>query len=136
MRVFDTPLTVERAATLAAYVQALARCLLIERPVSVDDELYLTYTYNRFQACRFGLEGLMIDPASHEHVPIHEDIVATCEQLAVDGHELQSSEALEQVARWARNGDNDARWMRERYAETESLADLMWKQSQYWRAGT
>jgi gamma-glutamyl:cysteine ligase YbdK (ATP-grasp superfamily) len=77
----------------------------------------------------------MIDPVSHEHVPIHEDIVATCEQLAVDGQELQSSVALDQVARWARDRDNDARWMRERYAETESLADLMWKQSQRWRAG-
>jgi glutamate---cysteine ligase / carboxylate-amine ligase len=135
VRVFDTPLTVERAATLAAYVQALARRLLVDRPVVVNDDLYLTYTYNRFQACRFGLEGLMIDPLSHEHVPIHEDIVATCEQLAVDGQELQSSAALDQVARWARDRDNDARWMRERYAETESLADLMWKQSQRWRAG-
>ncbi len=33
VRVFDTPLTVERAAALAAYVQALARRLLIDRPV-------------------------------------------------------------------------------------------------------
>jgi glutamate---cysteine ligase / carboxylate-amine ligase len=135
VRVFDTPLTVERAAALAAYVQALARHLLIDRPITVDDDLYLTYTYNRFQACRFGLEGLMIDPVSHEHVPIHEDIVSTCEKLAVDGQELQSSPAIDLVARWARERDNDARWMREQFAETESLADLMWKQSRYWRTG-
>jgi len=135
VRVFDTPLTVERAAALAAYVQALARRLLIDRPVTVDDDLYLTYTYNRFQACRFGLEGLMIDPHTHEHVAIHDDIVATCEQLAVDGRELQSTAALDQVARWARERGNDARWMREQYAETESLADLMWKQSRYFRTG-
>jgi carboxylate-amine ligase len=135
VRVFDTPLTVERAAALGAYVQALARHLLIDRPVVVDDDLYLSYTYNRFQACRFGLEGLMIDPHSRKHVPIHEDVLATCEQLAVDAQELESSTALDQVARWARERNNDARWMRERYAETESLADLMWKQSQYWRTG-
>jgi carboxylate-amine ligase len=60
VRVFDTPLTVERAAALAAYVQALARWLLIERPVrAVDEDDYLVYTYNRFQACRFGLDGMM-----------------------------------------------------------------------------
>ncbi|MDH4182075.1 MAG: glutamate--cysteine ligase, partial [Betaproteobacteria bacterium] len=135
VRVFDTPLTVERAAALAAYVQALARRLLIDRPISVDDDLYITYTYNRFQACRFGMEGLIIDPLTREHVPIHEDIVATCEKLAVDAQELESTVALEQIARWARERDNDARWMRERYAETESLADLMWKQSQYFRTG-
>jgi carboxylate-amine ligase len=133
VRVFDTPLTVERAAALAAYVQALARHLLIGRPLSVDDDLYLTYTYNRFQACRFGLEGLMIDPVSHEHVPIHEDIAATCEKLAVDASELQSTAALELVAGWARDRRNDAGWMREQFAQTESLSDLMWKQSQHFR---
>jgi carboxylate-amine ligase len=135
VRVFDTPLTVERAAALAAYVQALARRLLIDRPITVDDDLYITYTYNRFQACRFGLEGLMIDPVTREHVPIYDDIASTCEMLAVDAQELQSSEALELVARWARERKNDACWMREQYAETESLADLMWKQSQYFRTG-
>jgi carboxylate-amine ligase len=135
IRVFDTPLTVERAAALGAYAQTLARHLLIGRPINVNDDLYLTYTYNRFQACRFGLEGLIIDPLSREHVPIHEDIASTCEQLAVDGQELQSSAALDLVARWARERDNDARWMREQFAETESLADLMWKQSRYWRTG-
>jgi glutamate---cysteine ligase / carboxylate-amine ligase len=135
VRVFDTPLTVERAAALAAYVQALARHLLIDRPINVDDDLYLTYTYNRFQACRFGLEGLMIDPLSREHVPIHEDIVSICGELSVDAQELQSSSAIDLVARWARQHDNDARWMREQFAETESLADLMWKQSRYLRVG-
>ena len=33
IRVFDTPLTVERAAALAAYAQALARHLLTDRPL-------------------------------------------------------------------------------------------------------
>jgi len=135
VRVFDTPLTVEKAAALAAYVQALARRLLIERPIVVDDDLYLTYSYNRFQACRFGMDGLIIDAATREHVTIHQDIVATCEKLAVDAQELQSSAALDQVALWARERLNDARWMREQYAQTESLADLMWKQSQYFRTG-
>ena len=135
VRVFDTPLTVEKAAALAAYVQALSRRMLIERPIVVDDDLYLTYSYNRFQACRFGMDGLIIDPATREHVTIHQDIVATCEKLAVDAQELQSSAALDQVALWARERLNDARWMREQYAQTESLADLMWKQSQYFRTG-
>ena len=43
--------------------------------------------------------------------------------------------AIDLVARWARERDNDARWMREQFAETESLADLMWKQSRYLRTG-
>ena len=57
VRVFDTPLTVERAAALAAYVQAICR-MLLEHPAPPESEdIYVTYNYNRFQACRFGLEG-------------------------------------------------------------------------------
>jgi carboxylate-amine ligase len=135
IRVFDTPLTVDKAAVLAAYAQALARCLLQQPPVTVRDELYMTYTYNRFQACRFGLDGLMIDPASHEHRPIHEDILATCDRLAEHAQALESTAAIAQIQHWAETRANDARWMREQYAASESLPDLMWKQSERWRNG-
>jgi carboxylate-amine ligase len=133
IRVFDTPLTVHKAAALAAYAQALARLLLHEPPVQVCDDLYLAYTYNRFQACRFGLDGLLIDPRTHEHVPIHQDIAATCARLAPHAQALESSAAIAQIAQWAAARANDARWMREQYAASESLPDLMWKLSERWR---
>jgi carboxylate-amine ligase len=132
VRVFDTPLTVDKAAALAAYVQALAGHLLRHRPIVVHEDLYLAYTYNRFQACRFGLEGLMIDPDSHEHRPLHEDILATVATLSGQGEELESAPALRQIADWARSRSNDAAWMREHYRRSESLADLMWQASQSW----
>ncbi len=132
VRVFDTPLTVDKAAVLAAYVQALARYLLIERPVAIQEDMYLAYTYNRFQACRFGLEGLLIDPASHEHRPIHEDIAATVAALQTHAAELQSEAALRIVGGWAANRSNDASWMREHFRRSESLADLMWQTSLLW----
>jgi carboxylate-amine ligase len=132
VRVFDTPLTVDKAAALAAYVQTLARYLLIERPVAVHEDMYLAYTYNRFQACRFGLEGLMIDPESHEHRPIHEDIVATVASLAAHAGELGSTAAMRLISGWAGTRSNDAAWMREHFRHSESLADLMWQTSQLW----
>jgi carboxylate-amine ligase len=132
VRVFDTPLTVDKAAALAAYVQALARYLLIERPVAVQEDMYLAYTYNRFQACRFGMEGLMIDPLSHEHRPIGEDIVATVQSLSVHAEELQSTDALRLIGGWAAERANDAAWMREHFVRSDSLADLMWQTSQLW----
>ncbi len=132
VRVFDTPLTVDKAAALAAYVQALARYLLIERPVAINEDMYLTYTYNRFQACRFGMGGLMIDPSSNEHRPIGDDIIATVEMLATHGEELESTEALQQISAWAQARANDAAWMREHFKSSASLADLMWQTSQRW----
>ena len=132
VRVFDTPLTVDKAAALAAYVQALARYLLLERPLAVHEDMYLAYTYNRFQACRFGLEGLMIDPVSHEHRTIHEDIVATVDALAPHSGALESAAAMRLIAGWAGERANDASWMREHFRRSDSLADLMWQTSHWW----
>jgi hypothetical protein len=62
LRVCDTPLTVERAAAIAVYLQALCSSILAgEEPDPLEDD-YLVYTYNRFQACRFGLDGLIVNP--------------------------------------------------------------------------
>ena len=55
LRVCDTPLTVDRAAALAGYLQALCNYLLDESEPAPSESDYLVYTYNRFQACRFGL---------------------------------------------------------------------------------
>ena len=41
IRVCDTPLTVDRAAQIAAYAQALARWLWEARPIDVTPDLYL-----------------------------------------------------------------------------------------------
>jgi carboxylate-amine ligase len=132
IRVFDTPLTVDKAAVLAAYAQTLARYLLIERPLTIDETTYRVYSYNRFSACRFGLDGMLVDPITHEHRPLHEDILATTQLLALHARELDAGAALLQIEQWARAKTNDARWMRERYAEANSLADLMWQQSRLW----
>jgi len=50
------------AAVVAAYIQALCRYLPAHRPHMPTEDDYLVYTYNRFSACRFGLDGSSIDP--------------------------------------------------------------------------
>jgi carboxylate-amine ligase len=132
IRVFDTPLTVDKAAVLAAYAQTLSRYLLIERPNPISEETYRVYTYNRFQACRFGLEGFLIDPATQEHRSVREDILTTIELLRVHARELESTVALTEVEGWAREVGNDASWLRAQFAQSESLADLAWRESQRW----
>jgi carboxylate-amine ligase len=132
VRVFDTPLTVDKAAALAAYVQALARYILVERPHSLSEDTYHVYNYNRFQACRFGLDGYLIDPESHAHRSIRDDVLETAGALAVHARELDSTAALDAIATWARSGTNDARWLRERYAAAESFEDLVWQQARLW----
>ncbi|SFD18109.1 YbdK family carboxylate-amine ligase [Massilia yuzhufengensis] len=108
LRVCDTPLTVERAAALAAYLQALCRYLLTraEEPPVEDD--YLVYNYNRFQACRFGLEGSLTHPKTYENVGMREDILATLEKMMPHAEALGSVEALQHLAAAARAGSDAA----------------------------
>jgi len=132
VRVCDTPLTVERAAALAAYAQALCRWLLVERPNRISEESYLAYTYNRFQACRFGLEGEVVDPIAGVRRSIAEDVAATLEAVAVHARELECEEPLKLLGRIASEG-NDARWMRQAFADGGSLPDLVWQQGERFR---
>jgi hypothetical protein len=99
LRVCDTPLSVERAAALACYLQALCRYLLEgnEPPPREDD--YLVYNYNRFQACRFGLDGVITHPKTYEQLPLRDDILATLDLMEPHAQALGSVEALLHLAR-------------------------------------
>jgi carboxylate-amine ligase len=132
IRVCDTPLTVEKAADLAAYAQALASWLVAERPAQLSPDIYLAYSYNRFQACRYGLQGNFIDPVSHPHQTIAESILQTVKAIARHGEKLGGGEAIDRLAHSAARGHNDARWLRDTLAEGGSLSDTVRLQSELW----
>ncbi|MET0983731.1 MAG: YbdK family carboxylate-amine ligase [Telluria sp.] len=124
LRVCDTPLTVERAAALAAYLQALCSYLLqrLEEPPAEDD--YLVYNYNRFQACRFGLDGTMTHPKSYANVSIREDILATLGKMEPYAEQLGSLEALQHLAA-AAAGSSDAALLRQQYERQGSVEGMV-----------
>ncbi|WP_420474615.1 YbdK family carboxylate-amine ligase [Noviherbaspirillum sp. ST9] len=111
LRVCDTPLTVDRAAALAGYLQALSAYLMegAEPPPAEDD--YLVYNYNRFQACRFGLDGTMVHPQSHETMTIRDDVLATLHRIEPYAVSLGGLPALEHIRHAAESG-NDAGFLR------------------------
>ncbi len=132
IRIFDTPLTLHQAAALAAYVQTLSRYLLAERPFPIDETLYAVYTFNRFQAARFGFAGGLIDPVSRQKRLLRDDFIETLARIAPHAAALDTALFLESLKGIAESG-NDARWMRETYARSQSLPDLVWRQAQRWR---
>lgn len=97
LRVCDTPLQVETAAALACYLQALCRNLLQQAEPPPQEDDYLVYTYNRFQACRFGLGGTMVHPRSHSALSIREDILTTLRRIEPDAQALGSMAAMEHL---------------------------------------
>ncbi len=108
LRVCDTPLTVERAAALAAYLQALCRHLLERKEPPPCEDDYLVYSYNRFQACRFGLDGAITHPQTYATMSLREDILATLERMGEHGAALGGMAGLDHLAEVARTAGDAA----------------------------
>jgi carboxylate-amine ligase len=124
LRVCDTPLTVERAAALAGYLQALCRHLLQREEAPPREDDYLVYNYNRFQACRFGLDGTIVHPQSHETLSLREDILTTLRHLEPHAQALGSQAALDHLYQETHLG-SDAHLLRQAYAESGSTEGIV-----------
>ncbi len=125
IRVFDTPLTIERASALSGFVQSLAAWFMREEPFMPAEDDYLVYTYNRFQACRFGLDAVYVDPATGSHMPLRDHILLTMGQIERHAATVGATPALGLLRRSVENADNDARWLRERQGEERLLAEVI-----------
>ena len=135
IRVFDTPLTVERAAALAGYVQALASWLLHEQPFMPVEDDYMVYTYNRFQACRFGLDAVYVDPVSGEHMALRDHIVMTMKQIDAHSLAVGAAPGIDLLRLSADMGANDAKWLRERQSKERLLAEVSRQAAERFRGG-
>ncbi|HUX24838.1 MAG TPA: YbdK family carboxylate-amine ligase [Burkholderiales bacterium] len=125
LRVCDTPLTVERAAALACYLQALCRMLLAgEEPPPAEDD-YLVYNYNRFQACRFGLDGTIVQPRNNDNLWLREDILATLRRLEPHAAALGSEAALDDIYRVVSAEGNHASYLRMQYADEGGIQGVV-----------
>ena len=135
IRVFDTPLTIERAAALSGYVQALGSWFMNDQPFMPAEDDYLVYTYNRFQACRFGLDAVYVDPATGGHMPLREHILMTMAQIERHAHSTGASASIQLLRGSVENNDNDARWLRERQGEERLLAEVIRQAADRFRGG-
>jgi carboxylate-amine ligase len=126
VRVFDTPLCVERAAALAIYVQSIARLILASPTLDVTEDAYLAYSFNRFQACRFGMQGEIVDPMTRERRSLAQDVRDTLATIRRDGASA-ADEPLQEIERIVDSG-NDATWLRARFSKTGALGIVVAEQ--------
>jgi glutamate---cysteine ligase / carboxylate-amine ligase len=133
IRVCDTPLNVDKAAALAAYAQTLAAHLLEDRATQPIRDVYEVYNYNRFQACRFGLKGNLIDPYTKEHRTLHEDVRRTLDLMSnrsvAMGTELPLATIREQVAAETSEAEMLRSWLEKHGA----LSSVVNRQCELWR---
>ena len=73
----------------------------------------LVYTFNRFQACRFGLDGEIVDPKTKQRHKLRDDILRTLARVDEHALDLQALEASNLIRETLFEG-NDAQWLRAR----------------------
>jgi carboxylate-amine ligase len=141
VRVCDTPLTIEHAALLGCYAQLLARWILTERPFVIDDDFYLLYQYNRFEASRYGLDGQI---ACHGKPGVDGEARQTIFSSVLERlHDLQRYAqhdadrlALKRLRDLTQAHVNDAVWLRKMFKRSGSLSNVMRFSSQLWMTGS
>jgi carboxylate-amine ligase len=115
---------------LAGYAQLLARWLLAERPIEIDDNYYMLYQYNRFEASRFGLHGALALPPSRDahrrasRMPIQLDILERLQDLQRYAQNEVDQFVLRRLSRMTYERVNDAAWLRQTFEERGSLNEM------------
>ncbi|RZI43599.1 glutamate--cysteine ligase [Herbaspirillum sp. HC18] len=137
VRVCDTPLTLEHAALLGCYAQLLARWLLTERPLDIDEDFYLLYQFNRFQASRYGLDGEIAQHSDDKtsaagKQSIFVSILDRLQDLKRYAQNEAELQALKRLRHMAYERLNDAAWLRETFRKRGSLNDVMRLSSELW----
>ncbi|MEE9685804.1 YbdK family carboxylate-amine ligase [Lelliottia amnigena] len=132
VRVMDTPLTLAHAINIAGLIQATAHWLLTKRPYKHQEQDYLLYKFNRFQACRYGLDGLLTDVKTGEQKTIAEDMQWLLESIAPSAEKLGGASAIAEIALLLKQGKSEAQRMRDFIADGGSLISLVQKHCELW----
>lgn len=135
IRVCDAPLQLSTAVQLAAYAQALAAEALqgLPRLAAEHPDAAKVHSYNRFQACRFGLAGEVVDPASRRIEKLSDRIAVTIARVRPYANEQGNAWALDDLLRRVVHKQEDADWMREIYNDSADLSEVVRRSALLWR---
>jgi carboxylate-amine ligase len=91
------------------------------------------YSYNRFQACRFGFAATIVDPVTQQHAPLADDIAATIGRVMPYAERTGSAQALGGLMQSVTARANDARALRDVLERRGALTDVVRFACAEWR---
>ena len=112
--------------------QAHNRYILNDRPLAPSRDVYVLYNHNRFQACRYGFGGRIVDPYSQKQVSLKEDMLETLALIAPHAAELGNGDVLARLRAEVAADRSDAEWLRQAHRDRGSLNDVARMQSDLW----
>ncbi|MCU0707383.1 MAG: YbdK family carboxylate-amine ligase [Pirellula sp.] len=125
LRICDTPLNVDHAALIAGYMQLLCRWLLVSDCQPTEQEV-MVYSFNRFQACRFGWEGSYVDPQTHKTMSIRDSFTYTVARCKAEVGCLSDAEqACIDILESIGTDESDASKLKSVYRQQGTLEDVV-----------
>lgn len=125
IRVCDTPLTIEQASSLAALAQSLSSWLLRTRPELHMAKQAHVARYNKFQACRYGMEAMISDPVALGRTPLKQSLAALLDCITEDAQALGCAHWLNPLKHRVAGEAGDAAWLRARERKHGNLNDVV-----------
>jgi glutamate---cysteine ligase / carboxylate-amine ligase len=132
VRILDTPLTLQKAASIGAFIQALSLYLIAEKPIHITDELYYLYGSNRFQASRYGLQGHSADGDKDKDQSIKEDLIDTFSKIQPYSDSKGTGKLLKDLKSSIIDEASDATLIRTLYSQYGSLPKVVEEQCKIW----
>jgi len=133
IRVCDMPLSLEKIIHLTEYVQTLSQYLIETRSYQINNYLYEFYSYNRFQASRYGFSGRFID-SNMQSTTIQNDIFKTFAVLNDYSNEFKHSKNMERLYRDVKQKENGATILQNIYKKTASFKEVLTEQCVLWKS--
>jgi glutamate---cysteine ligase / carboxylate-amine ligase len=106
-----------------------------KRPIEPSQDVYRVYGYNRFLACRFGLDAEIIDPYERRKRLLAEDIGHTLTNVALFADDEDGATALLGLREVAAQRRGDSTRLREHLHQTKSLSDVVRWAAGVWMQG-
>jgi len=131
-RICDCPLTLHQARLIATYVQTLAHHLMHEKPWPVNEDIYLLYNHNRFQATRYGFAGDFINPHTLIKTKIYDDLIETLELIMPTAKLLGNAKWIKELEDNVIQKKNDTSLLRELYDQTGNFKEVVQQQCSLW----
>ncbi len=124
VRVFDTPLTMDKAVNLAAWTRAIAGLALNGQLQLSQPRRHVTESkVSRFLACRDGLQARLFDPVSGQWLIARDWALAVCDQIKLHQPTPTDLDAL-QAMRQTIQGEEDHTRLRALWRSLSPDGDL------------
>ena len=127
IRVCDTPLTIRRACVVAAYIQMLSSYYFKNQNLLKTTKMNrYTYSYNKFQAARYGFDGTIIKSLKNPYkISIVDDIQNTLILLKQHYDEFNAMEYFKELEFLVKHKDSHADQIKKIFDRNRDFGSLM-----------